>query len=255
MKTLLIGNGYWGSIVQEKLKKQTDLSYIANSKDNIDDTLDKTDADYVFVCSPTHTHYEIVKKCIQHHKNIFCEKPFTGKISTAIELFDLAEKNNVKLFVDNIFLYRNEFLNIPKKSFTKIEFRWSKFEEKFKENLFNTLLYHDLYLLLELSNDEWNINYCDISDDKLSLSLFNNIQTVEFNYDRSYIGNKEKKIIIDDNIIDFSYPLNDPLSEIINNLKSNNIDFEKNKIITKKTINLLNKIQNGCLLHTSGNIK
>ena len=123
MKTLLIGNGYWGSIVEKKLKEQTQLLYVANSKDNIDDVLKKFDVDYVFVCTPTNTHYEIVEKCISHQKNIFCEKPFTGDFPTATKLFDLAEKNNVKLFVDNIFLCRNEFTNIPKKNFTKIQFK------------------------------------------------------------------------------------------------------------------------------------
>jgi hypothetical protein len=40
---------------------------------------------------------------------------------------------------------------------------------------------------------------------------------------------EEKKIIIDDILIDFSNPLNDPLSEIINDLKNNNIEFNDNK--------------------------
>ena len=255
MKTLLIGNGYWGSIVKEKLQTQTDLIYVANSKDNIDGILNRTKLDYVFVCTPTHTHYEIVKKCISHNVNIFCEKPFTGDFDKANELFDLAEKNKVKIFVDNIFLYRKEFLIFPKNNFTKIKFIWNKLEEKFKENLLNTLLYHDLYLLIGLSNHIWDVDYCEMSDDKLSLKLISDYKVAQFDYNRNHMGNKEKKVLIDDNLIDFSIPLNDPLSEIINNLKSDNIDFEKNKIITKKTINLLNKIQNGCLLHTSRNIK
>jgi hypothetical protein len=255
MKTLLIGNGYWGSIVKSKLEVQTDLLYIANSKDNLDDILSKFDVDYVFVCTPTETHYDIVKKCISHHKNIFCEKPFTGDFIKANELYKMAEKNNVKIFVDNIFLYRNEYTNIVNKKFNSIKFTWNKYEEVFKENLFNTLLYHDIYLLLELSNNDWEVNYCNVSEDKLSLSLINNNLTSEFSYDRTYLNGKEKKIIIDDVLINFSNPLNDPLSEIINDLKNNNIEFNDNKKITLKTIKLLNKIQNECLLHTSRHIK
>jgi len=96
---------------------------------------------------------------------------------------------------------------------------------------------------------------CHIFEDKLSLSLVNNDLNSEFNYDRSCKNKKEKMLIIDNNIIDFSNPLNDPLSEIINNLKNNNIDFNDNKKITLNTIKLLNKIQNECLLHTSRHIK
>ena len=255
MKTLLIGNGYWGSIVQSKLITQTDLLYVANSKDNIDDILNKFDVDYVFVCTPTDTHYDIVKKCLNHHKNVFCEKPFTGDFDKAKELYEISEKNNVKIFVDNIFLYRNEYHNILNKKFTNIKFVWNKYEDIFNENLFNRLLYHDLYLLLGLSNNGWNVKSCNIFDDKLSLSLINNDLTSEFNYNRSCEGKKEKILILDNHIIDFSEPLNDPLSEIINNLIKNNIDFGNNKKITLNTIKLLNKIQNGCLLHTSRHLK
>lgn len=255
MKTILIGNGYWGSIVQQKLKDQTELLYVANSKDNIDEVLSNFDADYVFVCSPTETHYEIVKKCITHHKNVFCEKPFTGDFFKANELYDMSEKNNVKIFVDNVFLYRYEFINIQNTTFTNIKFIWNKYENIFKENLLNRLLYHDLYLLLNLSNNDWGVKSCNIFEDKLSLSLVNNDLSSEFNYDRSCKDKKEKMLIIDNYIIDFSNPLNDPLSEIINNLKNNNIDFNDNKKITLNTIKLLNKIQNECLLHTSRHIK
>jgi hypothetical protein len=247
MKTLLIGNGYWGSIVQSKLITQTDLLYTANSKDNIDDILNKFDVDYVFVCTPTETHYDIVKKCLNHHKNVFCEKPFTGDFDKAKELYEISEKNNVKIFVDNIFLYRNEYHNILNKKFTNIKFVWNKYEDIFNENLFNRLLYHDLYLLLGLSNNNWGVNYCNVSEDKLSLSLFSGDLTSEFSYDRTYLNGKEKIIIIDDVLINFSNPLNDPLSEIINNLKNDNIEFNNNKKITLNTINLLNNIQNKCL--------
>lgn len=255
MKTLLIGNGYWGSIVQSKLITQTDLLYTANSKDDIDDILNKFDVDYVFVCTPTDTHYDIIKKCINHRKNVFCEKPFTGDFNKAKELYEISKKNNVNIFVDNVFLYRYEFINIQNTTFTNIKFIWNKYENIFKENLLNRLLYHDLYLLLSLSNNDWSVKSCNIFEDKLSLSLVNNDLSSEFNYDRSCKDKKEKMLIIDNNIIDFSNPLNDPLSEIINNLKNNNIDFNDNKKITLNTIKLLNKIQNECLLHTSRYIK
>jgi hypothetical protein len=120
---------------------------------------------------------------------------------------------------------------------------WNKYEDIFNENLFNRLLYHDLYLLLDLSNNNWEVNYCNVSEDKLFLSLFSGDLKSEFNYDRTYLNGKEKKIIIDDVLINFSNPLNDPLSEIIDDLKNNNIEFNDNKKITLNTIKLLNKIQ------------
>lgn len=254
MRTLLIGNGYWGSIIREKLETQTQLVYIANSKDDIDEVLKKYDVDYVFVCTPTETHYDIVKKCIAHRKNIFCEKPFTGDFFKANELYDLSEKNGVKLFVDNIFLYRTEFIEIKKNKFNNVKFIWNKYEEFFKENLFYTLLYHDLYLLIEMFDVNWEVLNCNVSEDKLSISLsLDNVKS-EFLYNRNCYGVKEKKIILDDITVDFSFPKNDALYGIISSLKENLINFQKNKQITLKTIKLLNEIKNECLLYTSRNL-
>ena len=248
MKTILIGNGYWGSIVRSKLEKYTEILYIANSQDNIERILDKYNyADYIFICTPTPTHYDIAKKCIIRGKNIFCEKPFTGDINRARTLYMMSEKNNTKIFVDNIFLYRKEITNIENREIKEIKFIWNKFEEVFKENLLNTLLYHDLYFLLELTKSkcqyEWNIKSIEISDEKLLLKLSNSLISSEFEYNRgpSYI--KEKKILINNDIIDMSTPLNDPLSEILEDLMSNKIDFLYNKILTLDTISLLNKIE------------
>jgi len=245
MKTLLIGNGYWGSIIKSKLEKYTELLYTADSKDDIDKVLKLyNDVDYVFICTPTSTHYDIVKKCISNKKNIFCEKPFTGNIKKAKELYDMSEENKVEIFVDNIFLYRTEFINIENNKFEKIKFIWNKFEKKFNESIFHQLLYHDLYLLIELMdmNNEWDIKFLNIDDKKLSLILNNGQVISEFEYDRSYLYEKEKKIIIDDLLINLSSPSNDALSEIINSLIYNKPDFEYNKKITISTIELLNKI-------------
>ena len=73
MKTGLIGNGYWGSIVQQKLELLSDLKFIANSKTDLSSIIH--DVDIVFICTPTPTHYDIVKFCLMNDKHIFCEKP------------------------------------------------------------------------------------------------------------------------------------------------------------------------------------
>jgi hypothetical protein len=244
MKVILIGNGYWGNIIKEKLSKITHLIYTADSKSNIDLIL-KKDVDYVFICTPTKTHYDIVKKCIKNKKNIFCEKPFTGDINKAIELYELAEKYGVEIYVDNVFLNRDEFsphINNHKNS-TTFRFDWYKYEEKFKENLLHTLLYHDLYLLMEMTDDGWVVDDKVISDEELFLKLTNKYKVATFHYNRKIKGSKIKKITIDGNIIDFSKPKNDPLYEIISSIKVGDVNFDYNKKVTMKTLKLLNDIK------------
>ena len=105
-KVGLIGLGYWGKIINEKLEKFCEVKFTCRSKDTYIDRLDEVD--WVVVATPNDTHYVIVRNCISAGKNVFCEKPLTPTLEESKELFDLAEKHNVKLYVDDVFNYRNE---------------------------------------------------------------------------------------------------------------------------------------------------
>lgn len=63
-KAGLIGYGYWGKILEPVISKYFDLKFIANSKQKYD----LNGLDWVFVATPTDTHYDIIKKCL---KNLF----------------------------------------------------------------------------------------------------------------------------------------------------------------------------------------
>ena len=122
---------YVSNIIMPKLNQETDLQNIIGSKKNINNVLTNSDIDCVFICTPTKTHYELVKKCIEHNiKIIFCEKPFTGCYYKAKELIELAKKRGISIFVDNIFLYRKEFMNITNDGCKEIKFIWKKNETK-----------------------------------------------------------------------------------------------------------------------------
>ena len=63
--------------------------------DSFDEFLEETDS--VYVASPNETHSDYVRKAILAGKHVLCEKPMTFTYDEAVELYDLAEKNNVKL--------------------------------------------------------------------------------------------------------------------------------------------------------------
>ena len=88
--------GYWGSVVKKHLETLTELKFVANSKTDISEMIQNVDM--VFVCTPTHTHYDIVKFCLLNNKDVFCEKPFTGSYDKAISLFDLAKSNKLNIW-------------------------------------------------------------------------------------------------------------------------------------------------------------
>lgn len=245
MNTILVGDGYWGNIVKNKLKKHSNLISVLNSKSNIDEIIKSNKIDFAFVCTNTSSHYEVVKTIINNNINVFCEKPFTGEYKRAKELFRLSGEKNVKIYVDNIFLDRDEIINIDKDMIDKsndISFIWNKHDMNIKENLINSLLYHDLYILLSLVNDKLDVVSFQLNDYKLNLTLKTYNKTIKFLYDRNSTI-KEKLIIIDGISINLSTPKNDPLEGIITKIVKNDyINYLNNEKITIDTLKCVNKI-------------
>jgi len=237
MKTGLIGNGYWGSIVQKKLEALSDLKFVANSKTDLSSVINSVDT--VFVCSPTSTHYDIVMFCLRNNKNVFCEKPFTGSYNKAKELFEIAKDKGLNICVDHVFLYRDEYKQISDGNI--IKFLWHK-PEVINQNIVDSLLYHDLYMLINFTNcTEWNVKSKSISNEKLYLNLVSNNKNVEIEYDRNCTY-KRKQVIVDGNVIDFSLPANDALYSIIEEMLNEKIDYISNNDTCLKTLYLKERI-------------
>lgn len=57
------------------------------------------------IVTPSHTHFNLVKKAILAGKHVYVEKPISTKAEEAKELKELAEQMNVKLLVGHLLLY------------------------------------------------------------------------------------------------------------------------------------------------------
>lgn len=82
----------------EKMKIFQEKFNIENVYLDIDECLNNTEIDTVYVGVPNYLHYSIAKKALEMKKNVICEKPFTLKLSQAKELKAIALKNDVVLF-------------------------------------------------------------------------------------------------------------------------------------------------------------
>ncbi len=56
----------------------------------------------VYVATPGYTHYEILKNCIMHGKNVICETPFTLSSEEAREIFEMARQRDL-LVMDAVY--------------------------------------------------------------------------------------------------------------------------------------------------------
>jgi hypothetical protein len=206
MQVGLLGYGYWGKILLSKLEKLDDVEvmWVCTSQDEW--WTNVIDLDWVFIATPNDVHYEQAKHFIEQGVNVFCEKPLTPTYKQSKELFDLSKKHNVKLYVDDVFNYRDEQKQI--KTLTgDIKVIWNKKSD----NTLYDLMYHDLYLTYPLI--------------KKNKKLINNIT---FEYGAS--DDKIHKI----NNINFTHTenSNDALLDMISCVLKNKVNYKYNEEIS-----------------------
>jgi len=123
MKVGVIGLGYWGPNLVRNFMMQPDvekvtacdqrverLQFIKNKFPSAQLTENpveviKGDIDIIVIATPVYTHYELAKQSLEAGKHIWVEKPFTSTTAEAEELIEIAEKKNLKIFVDHTFIY------------------------------------------------------------------------------------------------------------------------------------------------------
>lgn len=85
----------------EKAKAFQEKYQLAYAFDQLDDLLEVVDL--VYVGLPNGLHYEVAKKCLEHNKHVFLEKPVTTYKKEFEELLKIADAHNVYVLeVDRI---------------------------------------------------------------------------------------------------------------------------------------------------------
>lgn len=70
---------------------------VENIFSQVDEALSRDLFDAVVIVTPTFTHRDIVLKCAEKKKHIFCEKPMSVRVNDAQAMIDAVEKYRVKL--------------------------------------------------------------------------------------------------------------------------------------------------------------
>ena len=68
----------------------------------------------VIISSPTSTHYDIIKLCLKYNKHIFIKKPIVNDYDNISEFFNLAEQQNLTLYVSYNRRYDPKIMDISK---------------------------------------------------------------------------------------------------------------------------------------------
>lgn len=249
MNVGFIGFGNFGKKLHEKFNAHSNVKFICQKKDDFLPLINQVD--WLVVATPNETHYSIVKKCLENNKNVFCEKPLCLTYQETKKLIDLARQKNVLIYIDDVFLFRDEYQQLKNcvlnNKIFQIKFNWQKFGS-FKDTILNNLTYHDLYLLADLFGKQPlnNIIIKKKSINQLFFQLnYGKIKT-SFYYDRNFQGyNKSIELIYKDGLskkIDFSFHKNDALDKMVKEIAFNKVNFYKNNQLAFNTNKLMAQI-------------
>ena len=219
----IVGMGRWGkNLIREfaKFSKVKTCVTTGNKKNivwlrqnypdidhvtDINKILNDPNIDAVVISTPINNHFTIAKKSLESKKHVFVEKPLAKTVSQAEKLIDIANRNQLCLFVGHVFLYNEIFKKIKTihktESIKYANFEWKKLGT-FDEDIFENLLSHDLSLNLELfgipKKIRINSKYGLITPvDRFSLELvFNKTRKSEITIDRTSHFKKKTVMII-----------------------------------------------------------
>ncbi|MDI6739352.1 MAG: Gfo/Idh/MocA family oxidoreductase [Candidatus Edwardsbacteria bacterium] len=124
MKTAVIGLGYWGpnllrnflgngkvtgvwgcDVNQTRLGDMKQKFPGIQFTDSYEKILSDPDIAAVAIATPVESHYRFAKQALEAGKHVWVEKPFTSSSHQALELIELAERANLRIFVDHTFIY------------------------------------------------------------------------------------------------------------------------------------------------------
>ena len=129
----VIGFGYWGPNIVRNLRASAffelvaiaDQSSDARQKaselypevaviDSADCLIERLDIDALVIVTPVATHFPIGKKALLAGKHVLIEKPLCTGTDEALELIEIAERNQLTLMVDHTFLFTGSVQAIQK---------------------------------------------------------------------------------------------------------------------------------------------
>lgn len=121
-RVAVIGCGIWGRNIvrnfynlnalhsvcdldEENLKMISELYPDINITRDFNEILSNPEIEALCVVTPSHTHFNMVKKALLAGKHVYVEKPISTSADEAKQLKDLADEMNLKLLVGHLLLY------------------------------------------------------------------------------------------------------------------------------------------------------
>jgi predicted dehydrogenase len=288
MNGIIIGFGNMGKLHYSKLKsKGINIPIIVdaniNSLDinskifkNVEDIPSFENIDFIFICTPTNTHFEILNKIMEKNIPIFLEKP---AVRTLEEINHLRKNSENFIFVGEVELFNDNFkklldfkgtpskIDIQRKVNLDYFLKGSKpwfLDENLSGGIVLDLMIHDITLLIlkfgipTIKSVEFSRNKFEIND---FVKVILSFDKFEAEITSSWIENDDKipiKVILDiyngavEHIVSDNYmktkdkdSFDSQLDVFLNAIKENKLPYNLNLFLDATKLCLdINKIIN-----------
>ncbi len=219
VKVHIIGKGKWGKVIENSISHMVEFT-------------NPYDADWVIISTPNDLHYEQTLYWLSQGKNVFCEKPLTLNLDSLKSLYELADDNEVKLYVDDVFDWRDDYEILEDDNY----FRWIKPGYE-KINFLERLSYHHFYIWLK-GKTNCEVNKVSPGDQgNFRVELKDGTKAV-FQY-----GGREEENVHEINGYDMSSYDGYPLEDMFTAIFDGEADLEKNRQNTINATYLLEQVK------------
>ena len=216
VKVHIIGSGKWGNVLKKNIE-------------NLVEFVEPNDADWIIISTPNDLHYEQTKYWLTQGKNVFCEKPLTISYDNAVELFEIADTFQTKLFVDDVFCWRDDYVIYDDVN----HFVWTKPNQK-DYNYLDRLAYHHFYMWVQDSDFEVESIEGHLDDFKIKLE---DGRVAEFKYGYS---SERLHFVNETDLINFG---GNPLEIMFEFLFDDKVDYNYNRKVSLNAIRLSQKVR------------
>ena len=221
VKVHLIGYGKWGAVIDNAIN---DLGV---------KWVEPKEADWILISTPNDLHYDQVSYWLGKGKNVFCEKPLTLSYKSAKELYDFANTMGVKLYVDDVFTWRDDY-----DIYDDINhFVWTKPNQK-DTNYIDRLAYH--HFMMWISDTDFEVKDITGKPNDFKVELQDG-KTAEFFYGDS------SEVVHFVNQDDMANNQNNPLRTMFEFLFAGTDNYELNKKLTLNATKLSEQVRKALL--------
>lgn len=186
LKVAVIGYGYWGpNLVRNFMENSTtDIMYVCDKDEsrlktlryknkhvrittNYKDILRDDNVDLLAISTPVSTHYKLAREALLAGKHVLIEKPMTSKVKEAEALIELADRQNLVIFVGHTYIYTGAVRKI-KELIDSREIGDVYYFDSVRINL--GIYQHDINVIWDLAPHDFSILDYLIEEEPISIS-------------------------------------------------------------------------------------